>query len=146
MDDLQTASQEMGFVVVHGFQVNVHSLLDGLDKLARLLNGKVRPLEPVRERKGTARFQKPYSVGEEAPMIVIVRDGLDGPKKVKRPGEIQGFGVHQKEVCVQLRSNGRLSGHFHLHWGDGDARRACLVLLRQVKAGTPEAATDVEDR
>src|SRR6266404_7062915 len=146
VDDLQTAGHEMGFVVVHSFEINIHSPVDGLDKLASLHRGKASSLEPVRERKGTTRFQKPCCIGEETPMIVIVGDGLDRPKKVKLQREIQGFGVHQQEPRVQLCGNCRLPSHFHLHWGDCDARRARLVLLCQVKAAGPEATTDIEHR
>src|ERR1700730_280780 len=88
VNDLQTAGNEMGFVVVHSFEINIHSPLDGFDKLARLRRGKARSLEPVRERKGTTGFQKPCCIGEETPMIVIVGDGLDRPKKVKLQSEI----------------------------------------------------------
>src|SRR5258707_631948 len=105
VDDLQTAGHEIGFVVVHTFEINIHSPVDGLDKLASLRRGKARSLEPVRERKGTTRFQKPCRIGEETPMIVIVGDGLDRPEEVKLQREIYGFGVHQKEPRVQLCSN-----------------------------------------
>src|SRR5258707_300856 len=146
VDDLQTTGNGIGFVVVHSFDIHIHSPVDWLDKLARLRRGKARSLEPVGEREGTARFQKARCIGEETPMIVIVGDGLDRPKKVKLQREIQGFGVHQQEPRVQLCGNCRLPSHFHLHWGDCDARRARLVLLCQVKAAGPEATTDIEHR
>src|SRR5882762_5864814 len=88
LDDLQTAGNEIGFVVVHSFEINIHSPLDGFDKLARLRSGKARSLEPVREREGTTRFQKPCRIREETAVIVIVGDGLDRPKKVKLQREI----------------------------------------------------------
>ena len=88
VDDLQTAGNEMRFVVVHSFEINIHSPVDGLDKLACLRRGKARSLEPVRERESTTRFQKPCRIGEETAMIVIVGDGLDRPKKVKLQREI----------------------------------------------------------
>src|SRR5882672_891771 len=78
-------------------------------------------------------------------MIVVVGDGLDRPKKIKRLLEIQGFGVHQKEPRVQLGSGCRLSGHFHLHWGDCDANRAGFVLLCQVNAATPQPISSTMD-
>src|SRR4029077_350597 len=82
VDNLQAAGNEMGLVVVHRFEFNEHSAIDGFDKLAFLGGGKAGFLEPVRKREDTAGFQKPCGVDKETTMIVIVGDGLDRPKKV----------------------------------------------------------------
>src|SRR6267378_542 len=68
LDDLQTAGNEIGFVVVHSFEINIHSPLDGFDKLARLRSGKARSL--AKSRSAT-EIRELASSAERMPQLLL---------------------------------------------------------------------------
>ncbi len=102
-------------------------------------------LEPVGKGEG-AVWPEEFGRGrKKSGPVLIVGNGFHRPEKIELTIKIHGFGVHQKESCVQLAFRRGLLGDFDLYGRDGDASDEGCKFLCEVETAGAETATDIEN-